>query len=79
MYITGAQLGTIGFSSLTASIDAATGKQRWAATFQAPGSTADGTMALALAPDGARAYVSGWKGTFVTLRDYDYLTLAYEA
>lgn len=58
--------------------DAATGRQRWVARHDGFGDT-DSARALAVSPDDATVYVTGFTRTGTSLLASDYATLAYDA
>jgi WD40 repeat protein len=60
----------------TAALSAATGAQRWQATYRGPGASA-ATTGIALSPDGSAVYVTGSAGQASGL--FEYATIAYNA
>ncbi len=59
----------------TIALDAATGDRKWSSRYNGPAGGADFAEAIALAPDGARAFVAGYSEGSGTGRDF--ATIAY--
>jgi WD40 repeat protein len=76
VYMTGiSPRAETGSDAATLAYDAATGKRLWINRYAGPGD--DGAWALALSPDGARVYITGF--TPGSQGGQDYLTVAYDA
>ncbi len=75
VYVTGESRGDY----LTIAYDAITGVEKWPfpARYDGPSSGWDVAMAIALAPDGSKVYVTGYSS--VSTGSTDYVTLAYNA
>lgn len=62
----------------TLAYDATTGARLWAKRYKGPGRSDDFPTAIAVSPDGAEVFVTGWSwGGSTTF--YDYATVAYDA
>lgn len=78
VYVTGHSGGSLITSSdyATLAYDAASGTQLWATPYNGPANGDDDAHALAVGPDGALVYVTGFSFGFGT--SYDYGTVAYD-
>jgi hypothetical protein len=66
-----------GFDFATLAIDTGTGTQRWVERYDGPGHGTDQISAVALSPDGATLFVTGW--SVGSGSGEDYATIAYDA
>jgi len=78
VYVTGTSIGTSGnYDYATVAYDAQTGVRLWSKRYKGPANGDDGANAIAVSPDGARVYVTGYSEGAVTGEDY--ATIAYDA
>jgi hypothetical protein len=61
----------------TVAYDASTGAKLWVASYHGAGHDDDIAYSLAVSPDGARVFVTGY--SFTSSGGYDYATIAYDA
>lgn len=78
LFVTGASIGTDGYQAYgTVAYSAATGGIVWAATYDGDYLGNDLPAAIAVSPDGARLFVTGYGRGELTLDDWE--TVAYDA
>lgn len=76
VYVTGWSTGAPQPSYLTVAYRAATGTQLWAQPYTSTAKSGEGATSVAVSPDGAAVYVTGWT---VTSSGWAYGTVAYSA
>jgi outer membrane protein assembly factor BamB len=64
---------------LTIAYDSSTGAARWARRFDGPEDGDDDVVALAMAPDGSKVFVTGESDGIGLPHHIDYVTIAYDA
>src|SRR5262249_259356 len=80
IYVTGASVASAAAPPpdyATVAYDAATGAQLWVSRYNGPTSGFDRAFKVAVSPDGAAVYVTGWSDGGAT--SFDYATVAYNA
>jgi outer membrane protein assembly factor BamB len=77
VYVTGASF-TVATKDdyATVAYNAATGAELWVTRYNDPTNRVDAASAVAVGPDGAQVFVTGYTGTGLT--GYDYATIAYQ-
>ena len=79
VYVTGERYGPgSGTDYATVAFDADSGSKMWVRRYNGPANGTDSPNALAVSPDGANVYVTGYSSGSGR-SDYDYLTIAYDA
>jgi outer membrane protein assembly factor BamB len=63
----------------TFAYDAGSGAKLWSRRYNGPFGEGDAAQALAVSPDGARVYVTGYSQGSAVASDSDYATIAYDA
>jgi len=76
VFVTGSGGGSTSYYA-TVAYKAGTGAVIWARRFSRPGDSYDEALALAVSPDGAKVFVTGFSGASAS--NYDYATVAYRA
>jgi DNA-binding beta-propeller fold protein YncE len=71
--------GTTGFDVATVAYDPATGDELWAKRYNGPIDSDDAGTAVAVSPDGAKVFVTGYSDGGYPSPFFDYITLAYDA
>ena len=80
VFVTGSSIGTNdSYDYATVAYNAATGAQRWAKRYDGPGSGDGQAYSVAVSPNGATVFVTGYTDTSSTSAGYDYATIAYNA
>jgi WD40 repeat protein len=77
VFVTGSSRGANGDDYATVAYNAATGAQRWASLYNGPGNNHDEARSVAVSPDGATVFVTGWSVGATSAQDY--ATVAYDA
>jgi WD40 repeat protein len=78
LFVTGARgRGSSSSDYATVAYDASTGAQVWVQRYDGPGNGIDTAVALAVSPDGAKLFVTGYSSGSGS--GYDYATIAYDA
>lgn len=79
VFVTGESYGgqSVGYDYATVSYDAATSAFRWAQRYNGPGNWHDYATDLAVSPDGAALYITGFSSE--TEFDESYLTVTYDS
>jgi hypothetical protein len=78
-YVTGESVGPHGtsYDMATVAYALASGKQQWVYRYNGPANGDDRAFSVAVAPGGARVFVTGW--TYSAETSFDYATVAHDA
>jgi outer membrane protein assembly factor BamB len=81
VFVTGSSYGgsTANYDYATIAYNAATGAQVWVKRYDGPGSGGDQAYSVAVSPNGATVFITGYTDTTSTSAGYDYTTIAYNA
>lgn len=77
IFVTGSSSGPTGFDFDTVAIDTSTGTLLWERLYDGPSAKDDSAGAIAVSPDGAEVFVTGYSNSGVI--NIDYATVAYSA